>query len=127
MWTGNTLLVKRKRATLRIPAVIWKRNVRKEAERAEARLGFMGPEHHRVRNFVVTELAATAQAASPATVAASVGLKTGRVVEILDELEAGLTFLYRTNGDDVDWAYPTAAVETPHRVTLDSGERFFAA
>jgi hypothetical protein len=112
---------------LRVPAVIWKRNVRSEARRASARLEFMGPDHHRVRNYVVTELARTQQPLGPDAIADGVGLDAERVREILDALEAKLTFVYRSDGRNVDWAYPVTAEQTPHRITFDSGERFFGA
>jgi hypothetical protein len=124
---GNTLLVSRRRWMLRIPVGLWKRNVRSEARRAAARLEFLSPSHHRVRNFVVTELARGLQPLGPDRIAAGVGLGTDQVGEILDELEDGLTFLYRSDGRNVDWAYPVTAANTPHRVSLDTGERFFAA
>ena len=124
---GNTLLMRRRRRMLRVPAAVWKRDVRSEARRAAARLGFMGPDHHRIRDFVVAELPRVRQPLSPEAIADGVGLETERVGEILDELEAHLTFLYRRDGRNVDWAYPVTTEETPHRVTLDNGERFFAA
>ncbi len=107
----------------RVPAALWKHNVRFEARRAAARLEFMGPVHHRVRNFVVTELPRAQQPLSPEAIAAGLGLATGRVREILDELEVQLTFLYRGDGRNVDWAYPVTVEKTPHRVTLDNGLR----
>ena len=110
-----------------IPSVIWKHNVRSEAKGAGARLEFMGSAHHLVRTFVVTELPRAQQSLSPETIAVGVGLEIERVLEILDELETQLTFLYRRDGRNVDWAYPVTVEETPHRVTLDSGERFFGA
>jgi hypothetical protein len=112
---------------LRVPAAIWKRNVRSEARGIATRLEFMGPEHHRIRNFVVAELAREQQRLSPEAIVEGVGLETEKVQEVLDDLEAQLTFLYRTDGHNVDWAYPVTADETPHRVTFDNGERFFAA
>ena len=124
---SNSLLIRRKRRTSRIPPVIWKHNVRSEAKRAGTRLEFMGSAHHRVRTFVVTELPRAQRSLSPETIAVGVGLETERVLEILDELETQLTFLYRRDGRNVDWAYPVTVEETPHRVTLDSGERFFGA
>lgn len=124
---GNTLLVKRRRVTFRIPASLWKRDVRSEARRARARLDFMGPEHHRVRNFVVTELSRRAGPLSADTIGGALGLERERVREILDDLESHLTFLYRSDSHNVDWAYPVTAENTPHQVTFDNGERFFAA
>ena len=124
---GDALLMRRKRRMFRLPAAIWRRTVRSEAQRAVARLEFMGPDHHRIRKFVVTELPRAQQPLSPEAIAAGVGVEIERVREILDELEAQLTFLYRSDGFNVDWAYPVTAEKTPHRVTFDNGERFFAA
>jgi hypothetical protein len=124
---GDTLLMRRKQRMFRLPAAIWKRNVRSEAHRAAARLEFMGPDHHRIRNFVVAELPRAQQPLSPEAIAEDVVLETERVGEILDELETQLMFLYRRDGRNVDWAYPVTAEKTPHRVTFDNGERFFAA
>jgi hypothetical protein len=121
------LLVRRRRRMVRIPALLWKRNVRAEAQHATARLEFMGPDHHRVRNYVVVGLAREQRALSPGAIAGALDLEPERVGAILDDLEAHLTFLYRRDGHNVDWAYPVTSEETPHRVTLDSGERFFAA
>ena len=127
MLVGDTLLMRRRRRMFRLPAAIWRRNVGAEAHRAAARLEFMGPDHHRIRNFVVAELPRAQQSLGPEAIATGVSLDIERVGEILDELEARLTFLYRRDGRNVDWAYPVTAEETPHRVTLDTGERFFAA
>ena len=124
---GDTLLMRRKRRMIRVPAAIWKHRVRGEARVAAARLKFMGPDHHRIRNFVVTELRRAHEPLSPGTIAEGVGIETERVREILDELEANRTFLYRRDGHNVDWAYPVTTEETPHQVTFDNGERFFAA
>lgn len=122
---GNTLLVMRGRLTLRVPSLLWKWSVLSEARHATARLEFMGPEHHRVRNYVVTEL--RQHPLSVDTIAEGVELEAKRVRGILDDLETHLTFLYRSDGHNVDWAYPVTAENTPHQVTVDNGERFFAA
>ena len=127
IFMGDTLLIRRKRRMLRVPAVVWKRNVRSDARRVAARLEFMGPDHHRIRNYVVAELARVQTPLSAAAIAPRVGLESDQVGEIIDELEAKLTFLYRRDGRNVDWAYPVTAEKTPHLVTLDNGERFFSA
>ena len=124
---GNTLLTRRRRHLVRVPAFVWKRKVRAEAQRATSQVSFMGPTHHSVRNFAVTELARTRRSLTPAAIAAGLDLDTDDVTEVLDELEAQLTFLYRQDGRNVDWAYPVTTEATPHRVRLDSGDRFFAA
>ena len=50
----------------------------------------------------------------PEVIAAGVGLPVERVQALLDDLEAGMTFLYRNPAGAVHWAYPVTADETPH-------------
>ena len=37
------------------------------------------------------------------------------------------TFLYRSDGTGIDWAYPFSLENTGHKMTLHAGEQFFAA
>ncbi len=83
--------------------------------------------HHRVRDFAFTEIVRTGKELSPAHIAAGTGLGADRVAGLTGELERGKTFLYRSDGINVDWAYPAAAAVTPHRVRFVSGETLYAA
>ena len=123
----NALTVRLGRAGLRVPRRLWQRIVAGEARRSASGIGWMTPEHHRVRDFSVTEIVRTGKALSPAQIAAGTGLSSDRVAVLADELERGKTFLYRSNGVNVDWAYPAAAAATPHRVKFTSGETLYAA
>ena len=87
----------------------------------------MTPDHHRVRDFAVTEIVRTGKPLSPAQIAAGTGLGNGRAAGLTGELERGRTFLYRSDGINVDWAYPAAAAATLHRVRFVSGETLYAA
>lgn len=123
----DSVLIRRNGRFFRVPGLLWRRTVRAEARRMRRRLGFMNRDHHRVRDFAVSEIARSGRPVSPAQVAAGAGLPESRVVPILDELERNMTFLFRRDGLRVDWAYPVTTERTPHRVCLDSGERFFGA
>jgi hypothetical protein len=123
----NALTVRLGRAGLRVPRGLWQRIVAGEARRSASGIGWMTPEHHRVRDFAVTEIVRTGKALSPAQIAAGTGLSGDRVAAATGELERGKTFLYRSDGVTVDWAYPAAATATPHRVRLTSGESLYAA
>ena len=112
---------------IRVPGFLWKRMVRTEGRQGRRRLDFFGPAHHQVRDFVVSEIGRTGRPVPPQQIAERTGLPIERVTQLLDDLEHNMTFLFRSNGHDVDWAYPVTADRTPHRVRLDSGERFFGA
>ena len=112
---------------IRVPGFLWKRMVRTEGRRSRRRLGLFGPAHHQVRDFVVSEIGRTGRPVSPQQIAEGTGLPIEHVTRLVEELERNMTFLFRSNGRDVDWAYPVTADRTPHRVRLDSGARFFGA
>ncbi len=90
-------------------------------------LAFMTADHHRVRNFVVSELPRAAAPLSPELIAGRLDLPVERVVGLLDDLEKHLTFLFRNPQGAVEWAYPVTAARTPHRITFSSGEKLYAA
>ena len=112
---------------LPVPAFIWKRQVRRNAQAAGARLDFMSEQHHLVREFAVRELPRVGGPMSPQLIADDLGLPHQQVVAILDDLEKNLTFLCRNEAGAVEWAYPVTAYETPHQITFRSGERLYAA
>ena len=107
---------------LRVPRAMWQRHMK-----AEDRLGFMSEEHHRVRDFVVRELPRLGEPVSPQFIAQQLGLRPQRVMRLLDDLEQHKTFLFRNKAGAVTWAYPVTVVDTPHVVTIDSGELVHAA
>ena len=107
---------------LPIPDVLWRRLVRGNTD-----LGFMSKPHHRVRNFVVRMLPKEGKPLSPGFIAEALNLAVPDVTEILDELEQHMTFLFRNEQGNVSWAYPVTTDRTPHRVTLSTGERTYAA
>ena len=121
LWMG------RGRFMLPVPAFIWKRQVRRNAQAAGARLDFMSEQHHLVREFAVRELPRVGGPMSPQLIADDLGLPHQQVVAILDDLEKNLTFLCRNEAGDVEWAYPVTAYETPHQITFKSGERLYSA
>ena len=94
---------------------------------ASPALAFMTADHHRLRNFVVSELPRVAAPLSPELIAGCLDLPVERVVVLLDDLEKHLTFLFRNPQGAVEWAYPVTVARTPHKVTFSSGEKLYAA
>ena len=45
----------------------------------------------------------------------------------IDKLEEMKTFLFRTRGQGIDWAYPISLEDTGHEMRCSTGERFNAA
>jgi hypothetical protein len=123
----NTSLLGIGRRLWPIPQAFWQRRVKRGSIAARKHLSFMSADHHRVRDFVVLELPKRGEPLSPLAIAASLSVPLEQVVNILDELEAHLTFLFRDENGNVAWAYPVTAEPTPHRVLFSSGEQIYAA
>ena len=89
-------------------------------------LGFMTPQHHAIRNFVVLELPRNhGRPLSPARIAAALRQDPGIVTRLLDDLERHLFFLVRDHQGNVSWAFPVSSDRTPHRLRFSTGERIF--
>ena len=123
----NNLLLGVWRFLFPIPPPIWQNEVAQSAKHNQARLAFMTPDHHRVRNLVVRELPRVAAPLTPDWIAHQVNLPIDRVITILDDLQKHMTFLFRNAAGAVVWAYPVTVEKTPHRITLSTGEQIYAA
>ena len=110
------------RRTVSIAQMIWKRQVR-----GDAQLDFMTEAHHRVRNFAVTELPRAGEPLAPGAIAQELALPREQVLGILDDLERNMTFLFRNENGAVEWAYPVTVAPTRHRLTFSTGEQVNAA
>jgi hypothetical protein len=110
-----------------IPAFMWTRLVAQNVKNAEANLGFMTTDHHRVRDLAVSRMPGSRGPITPELIAARLGLPLEKVIQLLDDMEKRMTFLYRGGGSAVSWAYPMTADQTPHQVEFDSGEQIHAA
>lgn len=110
-----------------IPGRVWQRVLHRDARQSGDRLAFMSADHHRVRDFCVVELARRGEPLEPEAIASGLDMETERVIAILDELEDGMTFVYRSRGRAVTWAYPVTVDPTPQEVKLSSGEVVNAA
>jgi len=109
-----------------VPECLFRKMVRRDAKRLTRRSA-LEPDQRRVQHFAVREIPRRREAIAPEVFAAELGLPPGEVSLILDELERRMTFLCRRGGEDVVWAYPVTAEQTPHQVRMDGGEAFSAA
>ena len=60
-------------------------------------------------------------------VADELGMSDSRVNEIIDKLEGLKTFIYRSDGKGINWAYPLTLENTGFKMIASSGEHFYAA
>ena len=82
----------------------------------------MSADHHEMRDFVVKHIPEVDGPISAATIAESLDMRVEDAKRIIDELEKGMTFLYRSRLEGVAWAYPVTIDRAPHRVTFDSAD-----
>jgi len=109
-----------------VPEWLFRPMVQRDARKL-ARRPALEPDQRRVQHFAVREIPRRREAIAPEAFAAELGLSREEVAGILDELERRMTFLCRRGGEDVVWAYPVTAAETPHQVRIDGGAAFSAA
>jgi len=124
---GNKLLMGIWRTMVRVPPVLWEKQIQKARGRVRKSTRFMSRDHRRVHHYVVRELPRFGRPIPAEKVARELALSEEHAVDILNDLEKHLTFLYRNEQGQVVWAYPVTVEKTPHRISFDSGERLYAA
>jgi hypothetical protein len=122
----DRLLLGLGRSMIPVPRMLWQRIVKAGAGKTRARLAFMSEDHHRVRDFAVTELLRAGAPLPKERIAEELDLGVARVGSILVELEEHLTFVFRNEAGAVSWAYPVTVDETPHHASFSSGEEAYS-
>ena len=122
----DRLLLGLGRYMIPIPRMLWRRLMQSNARKVRAGLRFMSEDHHRIRDFVVTELPRAGVPLPPESIAAVLDLAVSRVSSVLDELERHLTFVFRNDQGAVSWAYPVTVDETPHHARFNTGEQAYS-
>jgi hypothetical protein len=60
-------------------------------------------------------------------IADEMAIPLDHVCSIIDKLENLKTFIYRSDGKGIDWAYPLSLDNADFLMTSSSGDTFFAA
>jgi hypothetical protein len=110
-----------------IPRVIATRGLQKGVAGARAKAERLSAEERKINHFIVQKMAVAKQPITAEFVGEGLGVPVERVAEAIDKLEGMKTFLYRSDGQGVNWAYPLSLENTGHQMTAGTGERFFAA
>ncbi len=112
---------------LRIPYVLSNIGLRRGAKGARENAGLLSEEERGVHHFIVRKMAVAKDPLTAEWIADELGMANDRVNEIIDKLERLKTFIYRSDGKGINWAYPLSLEDTGFRMVASSGEQFFAA
>ena len=110
-----------------IPRVIASRGLEKGVSGARAKADLLSTEERKIHYFIVNKMAGTKTPLTAEQVAKELDMPVDRVEATIDKLEDLKTYLYRSDGKGINWAYPLSLEDTGHRMTDSTGERFFAA
>ncbi|MDH3391992.1 MAG: HTH domain-containing protein [Desulfobulbaceae bacterium] len=112
---------------LPIPLVISNKGLQKGVSGAKAKAGLLSEEEQKVHHFVVKKMADVQEPITAEFISEELGISLKTVVKIIKKLEVLKTFLYRSDGTGINWAYPLSLDNTGHRMTVSTGEQFYAA
>lgn len=124
----DVILIGRQEKITEVPAQAWRKHLSHAQQHSEARLAFMTPDHHRVRNLTVSELPSNhGKPLSAEGISRQVQLPLSRVITILHDLQNHLFFLVLNPAGEVSWAFPVTSERTAHLLHFSTGEKLFAA
>jgi hypothetical protein len=112
---------------IRIPPLLSEKGAKKGEKGAKANADCLTKEERRVHHFIVMKMAVVKDPITSELIANELDISAKIVHKIIDKLENLKTFIYRSDGKGIDWAYPLSLKNTGFRMTASSGEQFFAA
>lgn len=112
---------------MRIPPFLSDKGAKKGLKGAKANADSLSKEERRVHHFIVMKMAVVQDPVTAELIAGELGMPNDQIVEIINKLENLKTFIYRSDGKGINWAYPLSLKNTGFRMTASSGEKFFAA
>ena len=110
-----------------VPQFVSTKGLEKGVCGAKAKAEKLSEEERKVHHFIVEKMAVAKQPITAEIVGEELGIQVDRVERIIDKLEDLKTFLYRSDGKGINWAYPLSLENTGHKMAASTGERFFAA
>ena len=112
---------------MRIPPLLSEKGARKGEKGVKANADSLSKEERRVHHFIVMKMAVVKDPIKTELIAIELGMPQDQVHQIINKLENLKTFIYRSDGQGINWAYPLSLENTGFRMTASSGEQFFAA
>jgi hypothetical protein len=112
---------------MRIPPLLSNKGAKKGENSAKANADSLSKEERRVHHFIVMKMAVVKDPITAKLISSELGMPNDQVHQIIDKLESLKTFIFRSDGKGINWAYPLSLENTGFRMTASSGEQFFAA
>ena len=110
-----------------IPQVIASKGLEKGVSGARAKADLLSPEERKIHHFIVSRMTETKTPLTAEQVGKELDVPIDRVETTINKLEELKTFLYRSDGKGINWAYPLSLEDTGHQMTDSMGKQFFAA
>jgi hypothetical protein len=110
-----------------VPPVLSGMGANRTAEETRENAALLSTEERKVHHFIVREMASVNTPITADLIANDLGMCNNRVHEIINKLESLKTFIYRSDGKGINWAYPLSLENTGFKMTASSGEQFSAA
>ena len=110
-----------------IPEVLSGMGAKKGVKKTMKNAALLSADERKVHHFIVREMALVKEPITAELIANDLGMCNNRVREIIDKLETLKTFIYRSDGKGINWAYPHSLEKTGFKMTASSGEQFWAA
>jgi hypothetical protein len=110
-----------------VPPVLSGIGANRTAEETRKNAALLSAEERKVHHFIVRKMASIKEPITAELIANDLGMCNNRVHEIINKLESLKTFIYRSDGKAINWAYPLSLDNTGFKMTASSGEQFWAA
>jgi hypothetical protein len=110
-----------------IPRVISNKGLEKGVSGAKIRAQLLTEEERKVHHYVVERMSTAKGPITAELISDELGIPLEVVEKAVAKLESLKTFLYRSNGVGINWAYPFSLDDTGHKLTVNTGESFNAA
>jgi hypothetical protein len=112
---------------LPIPAKLSGMGANRGVNETRKNAALLSVEERKVHHFIVRKMAVIKEPITADLISNDLGMCNNRVHEIINKLESLKTFIYRSDGKGINWAYPLSLENTGFKMTASSGEQFSAA
>ena len=112
---------------MRIPSMISDKGAKKGEKGAKANADCLSKDERRVHHYIVKKMAVVKDPITVELIAKQLEMPIDQAHEIINKLENLKTFIFRSDGKGINWAYPFSLENTGFKMTASSGEQFYAA